>query len=964
MAAWRIGMRPRVIVGSVVLLGLTAAALSVAFDAGASSRAQSRELAQRLVPAAAASVDLLELYQDQQTWLRDYVTSGHPGPLATFDGQAARIEAVGHQIGALGRGEAPIATQLAATVAAYRAWLTDIADPQLGAMARGDATHAQALQANIARVRPYVLAIRSAGAALQSQIAAEQQSVASSLTQSQGTLLVALIAMCAVVAAIAIYGTAAAWFSLLRPFRALRAAMDSVAAGDYGTQIPAVGPPELADLGRGIELMRTKLVTALTARERAEQQFRGLFDTAPDPMIAVVADGSIAMANARATQLFGYPAGELIGQRVEMLVPEKWREALAGERRAYFADPRSRPIGEEFRMVGLRRDGSEFPAEVTLSGLPMGGGLLVTTAIRDVSDRVALEAERERLRAAAEQERFEGRVRQVQRLESLGQLVGGVAHDFNNLLNVIEGYTGFVSRRVTALAREDARLEPVLADIEQVQAAAQQAIRVTRQLLTFARHEATTPEIIDINQAVESAGKLLRRALGEHIELTIAAEPALWRVKADRGQLEQVLVNLAVNARDAMPGGGRLAIETGEHRGRRRLREPAARPGRPGVTPGSGSRTAARAWTRRPLDRVFEPFFSTKPKGHGTGLGLATVYGIVTGAGGSIDIYSEVGTGTTVSVLLPATDERAGPDAGSRSPADDDVRGHGETILLVEDEVSLRELARRILDDNGYQVCVADRRRRCRAAGWGPGSAGRSPADRRDHARDARPRGRGSRRRPPPGDARPVHLRVRPADPGRPGRSPAGLRHPGEAVHGSGAAEPGAKGPGGQAVNADAQPAARPAGGKHGFPGGAPGGRTLNQWVKDGGAGPRWPQSTSSRSQAEEASSRRWTSHSPASEVLRPTRVQPQDTWSPAQSRCNAQGGGAEIWRYQHESKCIAGVRRRDRNRCFIWAGSWAVATPRMGGADNGPVTRAARRLRRTFSWTWRPRWSAPVTTT
>ena len=469
-------------------------------------------------------------------------------------------------------------------------------------MARADGAQAQALQANTVRVRPYVLAIRSAGAALQTQIAAEQQSVASSLTQSQGTLLVALIAMCVVVAAIAVYGTAGAWFSLLRPFRALRAAMDSVAAGDYGTRIPAVGPPELADLGRGIELMRTKLVTALTARERAEQQFRGLFDTAPDPMIAVVSDGSIAMANARATQLFGYAAGELIGQRVETLVPGKWREALAGERRAYFADPRSRPIGEEFRMVGLRRDGSEFPAEVTLSGLPMGGGMLVTTAIRDVSDRVALEAERERLRAAAEQERFEGRVRQVQRLESLGQLVGGVAHDFNNLLNVIEGYTGFVSRRVTALAQEDARLEPVLADIEQVQVAAQQAIRVTRQLLTFARHEATTPEIIDLNQAVESAGKLLRRALGAHIELAIAAEPALWRIKADRGQLEQVLVNLA-RQRAGRDAGRRPAdYRDREHRGRRRLREPAARPGGRAVrpAPGLGQRHGHGQGDRRP----------------------------------------------------------------------------------------------------------------------------------------------------------------------------------------------------------------------------------------------------------------------------------------------------------------------------------------------------------------------------
>ena len=205
-----------------------------------------------------------------------------------------------------------------------------------------------------------------------------------------------------------------------------------------------------------------------------------------------------------------------------------------------------------------------------------------------------------------------------------------MAHDFNNLLNVIEGYTGFVARRVTALAQEDARLEPVLADIEQVQVAAQQAIRVTRQLLTFARHEATTPEIIDLNQAVESAGKLLRRALGAHIELAIAAEPALWRIKADRGQLEQVLVNLAVNARDAMPGGGRLIIETANIEV-----DDAFASQRPGLASGRYARLrvsdSGTGMDKATVDRVFEPFFSTKPKGHGTGLGLATVYGIVTG---------------------------------------------------------------------------------------------------------------------------------------------------------------------------------------------------------------------------------------------------------------------------------------------------------------------------------------------
>jgi PAS domain S-box-containing protein len=708
------GIWRRVVLASVILLALTAAVLTVALDAQAGSRADARELAQRMVPAAAASVDLLALYQAQQNWLHDYVTAGHPGPLTTFDGESAQIQGTQDQIAALVRGHAPIMKQLDATTGAYQAWLDDIAGPQLAIMAQGDVTLAQELQADTAGVRPVILSIRSYGAALQAQIAAVQQSVTSSLSQEQATVLYALVAMCIVAVAIAADRIVAVWFGLVRPSRAMRAATDAVAAGDYGTQIPVGGPAELADLARGIELMRTELVKALAARERAltsrgraEQRFRGLFDGAPDPMIAVAPDGSIAMANARAGRLFGCATAELIGREVGTLVPEKRREALARERRAYFAAPVSQPAGAEFKMTGLRGDGGEFPAEVTLSALPLGRGMLVTAAIRDVSERRALDAERERLRAAAEQERFEGRVRQFQRLESLGQLVGGVAHDFNNLLNVIEGYTEFALKQVTAVAREDARLEPVLADIGQVRAAAQQAIRVTRQLLTFARHEATTPEIIDLNEAVQDAGQLLRRALGEHIELTIAPEPALWRVTADRGQLEQVLVNLAVNARDAMPGGGQLTIDTGNAGV-----DDAFASQRPGLRPGRYARLrvsdTGTGMDQATVDRVFEPFFSTKPKGRGTGLGLATVYGIVTGARGTIDIYSEVGIGTTVSVLLPATEERAGPDPASRPVVGDDVRGHGETILLVEDEASMRELTRRILADHGYRVCVAD----------------------------------------------------------------------------------------------------------------------------------------------------------------------------------------------------------------------------------------------------------------
>jgi hypothetical protein len=187
--------------------------------------------------------------------------------------------------------------------------------------------------------------------------------------------------------------------------------------------------------------------------------------------------------------------------------------------------------------------------------------------------------------------------------------------------------------------------------------------------------------------------------------VTISSEPQLWRVKADRGQLEQVLVNLAVNARDAMPGGGRLMIDTGNTEV-----DAVYATRRPGLTPGRYARLrvsdTGTGMDRATADRVFEPFFSTKPKGRGTGLGLATVYGIVTQTGGSIEIYSEQGLGTTVSVLLPATEDDAAPHAAAVALPADECRGRGETILLVEDEESLRQLTSRILERNGYQVCT------------------------------------------------------------------------------------------------------------------------------------------------------------------------------------------------------------------------------------------------------------------
>jgi PAS domain S-box-containing protein len=513
---------------------------------------------------------------------------------------------------------------------------------------------------------------------------------------------------------------------ILRLVTRLEKAVAAVADGRYHRRIPVAGSGELAGLSRGVERMRTRLVAALAERERAQANLRSLFDLAPDAMLSVAGDGTIITANAQAVRLFGYAVHELAGQPSEMLVPEEWRADLADDTASYFADRRSRAQWDGATAVGLRKDGTTFPAEVRLSLLPTDNGTVVIVAVRDVTERVAMESERERMRLAAERERFQRRLQQSQRLESLGQLVGGVAHDFNNLLNVISGYADFTAEQLQALAEGDERIVPVLADVEQVRVAAKQAIRVTRQLLTFARSDSVHPEVLDLNEVVRSAGQLLRRSLGERIELVITAWTGLWPVQGDRGQLEQVLVNLAVNARDAMPAGGRLTIATGNTEVDAVYAEQ-----RPHLRPGSYCRLTVSdtgaGMDAETIERVFEPFFSTKPRGRGTGLGLASVYGIVSGLGGTIDIYSEVGLGTTMNVLLPVTgrppqprsgagdDGAAEPSAaehgavqhGAAGPAAGPA-GHGEVILLVEDEPSLRAMASRILARNGYQVREAE----------------------------------------------------------------------------------------------------------------------------------------------------------------------------------------------------------------------------------------------------------------
>jgi nitrogen-specific signal transduction histidine kinase/CheY-like chemotaxis protein len=297
------------------------------------------------------------------------------------------------------------------------------------------------------------------------------------------------------------------------------------------------------------------------------------------------------------------------------------------------------------------------------------------------------------------------RLAQAQRLESLGQLAGGVAHDFNNLLAVILNYAEFAAEELAAATESDwaGRCESAHDDLEQISRAGERAAGLTRQLLSFARREVVRPQVLDLDTVITAVEELLRRTLGEHVELAISLAGGLHPVLADPGRLEQVLVNLAVNARDAMPGGGTLSIDTSNITVDA---ESIAGGSEPPLGPQVRLRVSDTGTGMSPevIAHAFEPFFTTKANDGGTGLGLATVYGILTQADGHIRIYSEPGGGTTFNITLPATTQAA------NSPAPEDIYHRtpsGETVLVVEDEAALREVTRRILARNGYQVITA-----------------------------------------------------------------------------------------------------------------------------------------------------------------------------------------------------------------------------------------------------------------
>ncbi|HOL72367.1 MAG TPA: PAS domain S-box protein [Bryobacteraceae bacterium] len=534
------------------------------------------------------------------------------------------------------------------------------------------------------------------------------------------------------------------------------------------------------------------------AVDRAEARFWELIEAVPDAILETDAHGNILLANAAAEAMFGYTRDELRGRNTEMLVAEHQRAERAKFRAEFATSPAKRVFGPEEGVIARRKDGTEFPCEVSLTPVESRQGNLVTCIVRDITHR--LEAERalresssqvtsilesitdgffaldrewrftyvngkaeqilgrarsdligrviweefpeqsksvffEEYRRAmtektpvrfsaifppagiwaechaypsenglsvyfqdiTERKQLESRIQQSAKLEALGRLAGGVAHDFNNLLTIIGGYANMILESPTCCGS-------IREDVATILDAANRASTLTRQLLAFSRRQMVRPMLLNLNRAVQRMEKMLRRLIREDIELVLALEPGLDPVKIDPGQLEQVIMNLVVNARDAMPHGGRLTIRTAkaELTGSGHGAGPELPPGRYVVLSvadmGVGMDPAV-------LSHIFEPFFTTKTKGKGTGLGLATVYGIVKQNGGDILVDTEPGKGSTFRIYFPCA--KRTKNAGHAERKTRRSCPSNETILLVEDEPAVRKLASEMLRSQGYRILEA-----------------------------------------------------------------------------------------------------------------------------------------------------------------------------------------------------------------------------------------------------------------
>ena len=433
-------------------------------------------------------------------------------------------------------------------------------------------------------------------------------------------------------------------------------------------------------------------IVDITARKQAEEALRNseefqraMIDCSPVALYTIDIDGHVLTWNTSAERIFGWHAEEIIGRPLP-IVPAGKQAEFDGLRRQVLE------TGGFFNkeLIRSKKDGTLFSISLSVAPIRNDQGQIIgiLSAAEDLSERKQIEADREKLQS---------QLLQAQKMESVGRLAGGVAHDYNNMLSVIMGYAQF------GMEKTDPEDE-LHADLQEILTAARRSTDITRQLLAFARKQTIDPEVLDLNATVESMLKMLRRLIGEDIDLSWKPRPEVWPVKMDPSQLDQILVNLCVNARDAISGVGKITIETDTVRF-----DDAYCADHAGFIPGEYVLLAVsdngRGMDRETLDKIFDPFYTTKGIGKGTGLGLSVIYGIVKQNNGFINVYSEPDKGTTFRLYFARHAEETGPAepvAAEETPA-----GSGETVLVVEDEAAILKLTQKILQGLGYRTLTA-----------------------------------------------------------------------------------------------------------------------------------------------------------------------------------------------------------------------------------------------------------------
>jgi PAS domain S-box-containing protein len=430
----------------------------------------------------------------------------------------------------------------------------------------------------------------------------------------------------------------------------------------------------------GITRDISELKSAETALKESEERYRALHDASFGGLF-IHDQGIVLECNQGLSEITGYALDELIGMdALNTLIAPDWRETVRQNINSGFGQP--------YEVEGVRKDGTIYPLYIQGKNIPYKGRTVRAVEYRDLTEKKQADKEKEEL---------EAKLRQAQKMEAIGRLAGGVAHDFNNMLSVILGHVGM------ALADLEPS-HPLYSSLEQIRNAGERSADLTRQLLAFARKQTVSPKVLDLNKTVAGMTSMLQRLIGEDIDLAWLPGKNVWPVKMDPSQIDQILANLCVNARDAIADVGKVTIETGnaefdeafciDHMG--------FLPGEYVLLAVSDDGCGIEPET---LDTIFEPFFTTKESGKGTGLGLATVYGAVRQNKGFINVYSQLGQGTTFKIYLPPhrVKKDSLPEKGPGKPAE---RGH-ETILIVEDEPAILKMTTKMLERLGYLVIAA-----------------------------------------------------------------------------------------------------------------------------------------------------------------------------------------------------------------------------------------------------------------